>query len=125
MKAHLSNRKLNLFEAMGNVQTIAFSLSDFTMNKAESASFKILFESGKARRIIYYDQVQGYNNPLFLVKEDEIKLPGYSWDIDLRPKSGHDVLNRTLRQSERTIRESLPKPSFPITKRINELELKK
>jgi hypothetical protein len=124
MTAHFSNRVLTLFEAMGNAQTIAFSLNDFTMNRAESAVFKIYFESGKARKIAYYDQVTGNNNPLFLVKEDEIKLPGYRWEVDLRPKSGDEVLNRTLRLSERTVREALSKPSFPITKRIDELELK-
>jgi lipopolysaccharide export system protein LptA len=124
MRAHFSDRLLTLFEAMGNAQTIAFSLNDFTMNKTESSVFKIYFESGKARRIAYYEQVTGNNNPLFLVREDEIKLPGYRWEIDLRPKSGSDVLNRTLRPSERTDRESLPKPLFPITKRIDELELK-
>jgi hypothetical protein len=122
MKAYFTNRQLTVFEAMGNAQTIAFSLSDFTMNKTESASFKIYFESGKARRIAYYDQVMGNNNPLFLVREDEIKLPGYKWEINLRPKSGQEVLQRILRLSERTVRESLPKPSFPITKRIDKID---
>jgi hypothetical protein len=124
MKAYFSNRVLTLFEAMGYAQTIAFSLSDLTMNKTEAAVFKVYFESGKARRIVYYEQITGTNNPLFLVKEDEIHLPGYRWEIDLRPKSGMEVLNRNLRLSERTVREALTKPSFPITKRIDELELK-
>ncbi|MDR1593860.1 MAG: hypothetical protein LBS43_05170 [Prevotellaceae bacterium] len=123
MKAYFSNRQLTVFEAIGNAQTLAFSLNDFTMNRTESAGFKINFESGKARRIAYYDNVTGNNNPLFLVREDEIKLPGYRWEIDLRPKSGAEVLNRILRPSERTVRESIPKPSFPITKRIDEIEL--
>jgi lipopolysaccharide export system protein LptA len=124
MRAYLKNRQLTLFEAMGNVQTIAFSLNNFTMNKAESSSFKIFFESGKARTISYYDQVTGDNNPLYSVREDEIQLPGFRWEIELRPKSGNEVLNRSLRLSERTVRESLPKPSFPITKKIEEIELK-
>jgi lipopolysaccharide export system protein LptA len=123
MKAHFKNRVLNLFEAMGNAQTLSFSLSDFVMNTTEAAVFKIYFESGKVHHISYYDGITGNNNPLFLVREDEIKLPGYRWEIDLRPKSGNDVLNRLLRPSERTVRESLPKPSFPITKRIDALEL--
>jgi lipopolysaccharide export system protein LptA len=124
MKAYLKNRELNRFDAMGNVRTIAFSLNDFTMNSTEAASLKILFNAGKARHIIYYDQVTGNNNPFFIVREDETKLPNFSWDIDLRPKSGNEILNRLLRLSERPIRELLPKPSFPITKRIDELELK-
>ncbi|MDR2286187.1 MAG: hypothetical protein LBE04_01735, partial [Prevotellaceae bacterium] len=124
MKAHFKNRELNLFEAMGNAQTLFFFLSDFLMNTTEATVFKIYFESGKVHHIGYYDGITGKNNPLYLVREDEIKLPGYRWEIDLRPKSGNDVLNRLLRPSERTVRESLSKPSFPITKRINELELK-
>ncbi|MDR1170030.1 MAG: hypothetical protein LBK97_04255 [Prevotellaceae bacterium] len=124
MTAYLKNSELYLFDATGNVQTLVFSLNDFTMNLTESSSFSILFESGKARYIKYFDQISGNNNPLFLVKEDEIQLQGYRWEIDLRPKSGDEVLNRSLRQSERTARESLIKPTFPITKRIDEIELK-
>jgi lipopolysaccharide export system protein LptA len=124
MKAHLRNSQLTVFEAMGNAQTIAFSLNDFTMNRTEAATFKVFFESGKARQICYYGDPTGNNNPLFLVREDETKLPGYRWEINLRPKSGNDILNRYLRPSERTVRESLPKPSFPITKRIDEIESK-
>jgi hypothetical protein len=124
MKAYLRNSQLTVFEAMGNAQTLAFSLNDFTMNRTEAATFKVFFESGKARQICYYGDPTGNNNPLFLVREDEIKLPGYRWEIDLRPKSGNDILNRYLRPSERTVRESLPKPSFPITKRIDEIESK-
>jgi hypothetical protein len=123
MKAHLKNRKLRMFEAVGNLQTLAFSLTDFTMNKAEASSLKITFyESGRTERIAYYEQVSTDNNPLTLVMEDQIKLPGYRWEIDLRPKSGIEVLNRPLRPSERTDREALTKPSFPIMKRIEELE---
>jgi hypothetical protein len=92
------------------------------MNRTEAATFKVFFESGKARRIGYYGDPAGNNNPLFVVREDEIKLPGYRWEINLRPKSGNDVLSRALRSSERKSRESLPKPSFPITKRIDEIE---
>jgi lipopolysaccharide export system protein LptA len=124
MKAHLSNSQLTVFEATGNAQTIAFSLNDFTMNRTEAATFKIFFESGKARRIGYYGDPVGNYNPLFLVREDEIKLPGYRWEINLRPKSGNELLNRHLRSSERKERELIPKPSFPITKRIDEIESK-
>jgi lipopolysaccharide export system protein LptA len=122
MKALLKNRSLNRFEATGNVQTIAFSLNNYTMNKAESASFRIDFESGRARRIAYYEQVTGKNDSFVHIREDEIRLPGYRWEPDLRPKSGDEIISRLLRPSERTARESLPRPSFPITKRIDEIE---
>jgi lipopolysaccharide export system protein LptA len=122
MKAHLKNRQLVLFEAIGNAQTLAFSMSDFIMNITEAPLFKISFEGGKARRISYHGQSTGKNHPLFLVREDEIKLPGYRWEIDLRPKSGIEILNRPLHSSERAVRESLPKPLFPITERIDKIE---
>jgi lipopolysaccharide export system protein LptA len=122
MKAYLKNRKIDVFEAFGNVQTIAFSLNELTMNKAEAASLKMLFVEGKIRRMSYYNDVKVKNDPLFLVKVDDTKLPGYKWCVDLRPASGTDVLNRLLRQSEREVREALTKPDFPITKRIDEIE---
>jgi hypothetical protein len=124
MKANMEDGNLVLFEAMGNVQTLFFMLAEYTMNKAEASSLKISFNAGKIHYVTYYDQVPVYNNPFTLVREDEIFLPGYRWEIELRPKSGHDVLNRTLRPSERTVREALTKPSFPIMKRMEELEQK-
>jgi lipopolysaccharide export system protein LptA len=124
MRAHLSERKLTMFEATGNAQTLFFSLANFIMNKAESASLKMSFESGRIREVAYYSEVIANNNPFHLVREDEIKLPGYRWEIEQRPASGDEVLNRSLRPSVRTVKESLPKPSFPITKRIDEIESK-
>jgi lipopolysaccharide export system protein LptA len=122
MKTHLEDGNLVLFEAMGNVQTIFFILTDFTMNKTEASSLKMSFNSGKIHYITYYDQVPVNNNPFTEVRENEILLPGYRWEIELRPKSGTDVLNRTLRPSERTDREALEKPEFPIKKKMEELE---
>jgi lipopolysaccharide export system protein LptA len=123
MQAHLTDRKLNVFEAVGNVQTIGFSLAELTINKAEALSLKMTFDAGKIRRMTYYSDVTATNNPLFLVTEDDTKLPGYHWSIDLRPKSGTEVLNRFLHPSERAAREILPKPTFPITERIDNIEL--
>jgi lipopolysaccharide export system protein LptA len=122
MKAFLRDRKLNVFDALGNVQTLFFSLSNFTMNTTESAAFKMFFEDGKIRWVAYYTEVRGNNNPFNLVREDEIHLPGYRWEIDLRPQSGVEILNRPLRPSVRAVKNALSKPSFPVTKRIDEIE---
>jgi lipopolysaccharide export system protein LptA len=124
MKAHFEDRQLTLFEAMGNVQTLAFFMSDFIMNKTESATLKIFFQQGKVYKLGYYGNPDTYNNQLFRVREDEIKLPGYRWEINLRPKSGTEILNRPLCPSERAVRELITQPSFPITKRIDEIEQK-
>jgi lipopolysaccharide export system protein LptA len=117
------NQKPEVLYAAGNAQTIGFSLSDFTMNKAEAASLKMVFDTlGKMRRMIYYSSPQVENNPLFLVREDETRLSGFQWEINLRPKSGNDVISRKVRLTEREERESIPKPLFPITDRINKIE---
>ncbi|MDR1897601.1 MAG: hypothetical protein LBR10_12505 [Prevotellaceae bacterium] len=124
MEAYFVNRRVRALHTMGNTQTLVFSIENLTMNKAEASSMKMTFDtlSGKVRRIGYYSDVVADNNPLFLVKEDQIHLQGFRWDINLRPKSGIEVLNRALRPSERNTRSAIPKPTFPITEKINEIE---
>ena len=118
-----SGGRLQTMETFGNTQTLAFSLSEFSMNKAEASSMKMNFDSlGKVYRIVYYESPQGDNNPLFLVRDDETRLTGFRYNPDLRPKSGEAVLGRILRPSQRKQREAIERPSFPITKRMDEVE---
>ena len=107
---------------MGNAHTIFFSISDMMMNDTEAASMKINFESRKIRRVVYYVEVKGANSPLFLVPEENTKLTGFAWLGHLRPKSKDEVLGRALRMSVRIDKESLTKPDFPITQRIDKIE---
>jgi lipopolysaccharide export system protein LptA len=118
-----SRGRLQTMETFGNTQTIAFSLSELSMNKAEASSMKMDFDStGKVRRIGYYESPQGDNNPLFLVRDEDTRLPGFRYNPELRPASGDVVLGRKLRPSLRKQREALQRPSFPITKRMDEVE---
>ena len=47
-----------------------------------------------------------------------MKLPGFSWQGDRRPTQ-EQVFNRTFRPSERALYELLPRPTFPLTQKIN------
>lgn len=124
MDAYLVNRKIRTLDVLGNAQTKAFSLEDYTMNTATATSLRITFDSitGRVRRIAYYSDVEADNNPLMLVPVDDLSLPGFKWNGALRPKSGREVINRILKPTEREERESIPKPTFPITERIDLLE---
>jgi len=123
INAYFRNGKINVMETLGNVQTIVFSLPEMTMNSAQSASMKMeYYPSGSIRKIGYYTNPDIKNNPLFSVKENEIQLQGFKWEINLRPKSGEEILNRPLRATERETKENILKPDFPITKRIDDIE---
>ena len=124
MVARFENRELKSLNVAGNVHTLFFSLSDMVMNDTEAASMKILFELRRIRRVVYYSDITGGNNPLFLVPLEDTKLSGFVWLDDLRPKSKEEILMRPMRMSVRETKESLSKPEFPITQRIDKAELR-
>jgi lipopolysaccharide export system protein LptA len=118
-----SGGRLRTMETFGNTQTLAFSLTELSMNKAEASSMKMDFDStGRVHRIAYYESPQGDNNPLFLVRDEDTRLPGFRYNPELRPASGEVVLGRSLRPSLRKQREAIRRPDFPITKRMDEAE---
>jgi lipopolysaccharide export system protein LptA len=117
------NQRVSRLDGEGNLQTIAFSMADFSVNKHEAASVKMLFDSTENLRFLsYYTDVTGFNKPIILVKENEIKLDGLDPKFDRRPTSGAEVVNRIIRPSERSSREKIRKPAFPITTRFNDIE---
>ena len=123
IEVYFDNQRVKRLDGDGNLQTIAFSMSDYSVNKHDAASVKMIFDSTeKLRFLSYYVDVSGFNKPIILLREDEVRLDGLEPKFDLRPASGADVVNRQIRASERSTREKIPRPAFPITKQFDQIE---
>jgi lipopolysaccharide export system protein LptA len=122
MVARFREKEIHTLHVAGNVHTLFFSISDMMMNDTEAASMRINFNARKVQRVVYFTDIKGDNNPLIIVPEEDTKLAGFNWLGHLRPKSRDEVLGRLLKMSARAEKMSLPRPDFPITSRINEIE---
>lgn len=122
---YFKNNELDRMNVSGNVQTIFYSTSDQAATFNESATFVVYFKNRKVRRAVYNIKPTMESLPLSIVTSDKANLVGFLWKGELRPRSSSDICNRTYRSSKREECEKIEKPGFPITERMDELEMQK
>ena len=80
----------------GNSQSIYFALDEedayIAANKSICSRIKIIFEERKIRDITFLAQPKAEMLPMNTVGLKDIKLEGFQWKYDLRPKSKFDVI---------------------------------
>lgn len=133
----ISGRQMTVFfregelfreDVEGNVQTIYYTEDgtppELTMvSYIESGSATYYIEERQVVRIVYRTDPDHHSYPLDQVPPDrERYLPGFRWEGDRRP-SKHDVFDRRVRPSQREKSEQLPRPSFPIMERIEQMKV--
>lgn len=89
-----SNNKLHRIEVEGNGESIYYlddkgKLVGVTHNK--SATIEIIVENGKIQQITERQNPDGTLDPPLLNPPDKLKLPGFSWLNEIRPKSVADI----------------------------------
>lgn len=115
---------LNHIFINGNVKTIYYDQDNERSYKgviqATGSTMKIWFSKGEAVLSRLYDKVESSYSPMKSVDNDAIKLKGFKWEYDVRPKSKADLfLQRKLRTIKSTIiREQKPKTDEPPRKGI-------
>ena len=94
MVGFIVNNEINKIDVDGNGQTLYYAREDneiIGLNRAESSNISIQFKEGKIYRILFLTQPKGKLKPLFDLTEEEKKLDGFEWKIQMRPLSKHDV----------------------------------
>jgi len=97
MIGYIVNNELNNIEVDGNGQTLYYAREEeniIGLNRAESSKISILFRDGKIFRISFLSKPLGELKPLFELTEEEKRLSGFDWKIELRPVSKMDVFRR-------------------------------
>jgi len=98
MIGYVVNSELETIDVDGNGQTLYYAREEeniIGLNRAESSKISILFRDGKIYRILFLSKPIGELKPLFDLTEEEKRLSGFDWKIELRPVSKYDVFKRS------------------------------
>lgn len=99
MVGYIINNKLNNIEVDGNGQTLYYARDKeqiIGLNRAESSKISIRFRDGKINTISFLKAPEGELKPLPELTEEDKKLKGFDWKIQLRPLSKYDIFERKI-----------------------------
>ncbi|MDR0729323.1 MAG: hypothetical protein LBF19_04275, partial [Prevotellaceae bacterium] len=119
---HFRDNDLRLIDVFGGAQTVYYLQEDSLVangNLAESATMQIEVQERKIRRIKYFEKWTSNTYPLDQLPPEKATLKGFEWREAERPKSRWEICPEIPRTSQRQASAMLPKPSFPIRKRID------
>ncbi len=125
MYAHFRKNEMYMMDVQSNVQTIFFMAEDSVItdiNFGESKNMQVYIHNRKMSRIKYLDSPNISVHPLYKVTKAQERLKGFNWRDADRPKSRYDICDRTIIPSQRKSIDLIPKPEFPITKRIDSIK---
>lgn len=97
MIGYIIKNKLNNIEVDGNGQTMYYAREKeeiIGLNRAESSKISIRFMDGKINTISFLSAPDGELKPLLGLTEEDKKLSGFDWKINLRPISKDDIFYR-------------------------------
>ena len=123
--AYFRDNKIYRNDVDGNVQTIYYMQEDDSPEPVGLMSI----QSGAATYYINNNTVEGItyrNQPVYSIfpmdkipETQALFLEDFKWEGHRRPAL-REVFDRTIRPSERAEKSALPRPDFPITRRIEE-----
>jgi lipopolysaccharide export system protein LptA len=108
------------FDALGGVSVLFFVEEDSVitmMNQKECRVMKSLIKDRKIQRNKY---IQDTKNDLFPINEipnNKLRLKGFNWSPEKRPKDRFAVCNRRIKLSEKATALKEEKPIFPYTRK--------
>ena len=125
MTSYFRNNEIYRNDVKGNAQTIYFMQEDDSPEPVGLMSI----QSGAATYYIDNNTVEGItyrNQPVYSIfpmdkipETQALFLEDFKWEGHRRPAL-REVFDRTIRPSERAEKSALPRPDFPITRRIEE-----
>lgn len=125
MRAHFAENEIYRVDVNGNVQTI-FCQKDgwpeevVAIATIESGDASFYIEQKQIYKIVYRVNPDWPIHPVDNLPADvSLYLEGFEWVGHRRPARS-DVFDRTVRPSERSRRNRLSRPAFPIRQRIDE-----
>ena len=95
IEAFFKDDNLNLMKVNGNAETIYYILDEVDayigVNKSVCSNIKIKFGHNRVEHIISYKDIDSRLFPMNTADHNAMVLPGYSWQIDKRPKNKNDL----------------------------------
>jgi hypothetical protein len=97
LNAWFLDGNLSKMQTKGNAENIYFALDDqqnfIGVNKSSSQIIEISFENGEASKVVFINQLQGKMTPIRQTSKEELKMRGFNWQEESRPKSKFDILS--------------------------------
>ncbi len=97
INAYFIDGKINFLRAKGNSENIYYGQDEFKkfigVNKSNADIIDILFDEGKAKRVTFQRNLDGTMYPMRQVNHEEIRLRGFKWMDNIRPKSKYEILS--------------------------------
>jgi lipopolysaccharide export system protein LptA len=89
--------KVHLMHAKGNSSNIYYATDDnkkfIGVNKSTADVIDVYFKESKPDRVLFIRNLQGTTYPMRQINHDELRLRGFKWQIEKRPKSKFDILS--------------------------------
>ncbi|NNV57568.1 OstA-like protein [Limnovirga soli] len=90
-----TNGDIHHLRAKGNSESIYYGQDDYNkfigVNKASSDIIDMYFESKKPERVVFRSNLQGITYPMRQVNHEEIRLRGFKWLDEKRPKTKYSL----------------------------------
>lgn len=95
MNAYFENGNIVYSRTKGNAESIYYAQDEedkfIGVNKATADVIDMYFENKKPQRVVFRNNLVGTSYPMRQVNHEELRLRGFKWLEDLRPKSKEDL----------------------------------
>lgn len=95
INGYFKNGNIDFMRAKGNSESIYYAQDEddkyIGVNKATSDIIDIYFEEKKPQKVVFRSNLVGTTYPMRQVNHEELKLRGFKWMEDLRPKSKYEL----------------------------------
>ncbi|MFM2206698.1 MAG: hypothetical protein RL213_673 [Bacteroidota bacterium] len=97
MTGFFRDNELYRIDVSGNVQTIYYAKSkkgsDVAVNRADCSDMRIGVNKNEVRKITFVKDPEGTLYPVKDMKTSELRLKGFRWESEERPKNRTDIFN--------------------------------
>jgi lipopolysaccharide export system protein LptA len=97
IEASFVDKSIDKMKVTGNSKCIYYMLDDedayIGVNQTDCTSMTFEFKEKKIDNIRFYKDPKSILSPMDKLNHDEIKLKGFSWDLDKRPMKIEDLVN--------------------------------
>jgi lipopolysaccharide export system protein LptA len=95
MNAYFENGNIVYSRTKGNAESIYYAQDEenkfIGVNKASADIIDTYFENKKPQRVVFRSNLVGTSYPMRQVNHEELRLRGFQWLEDIRPKSQSDL----------------------------------
>ncbi|MEN9599617.1 MAG: hypothetical protein RL596_1936, partial [Bacteroidota bacterium] len=96
INALFTDGQINSMRAKGNAENIYYAQDDYKkfvgVNKSAADIIDIFFDDSKPIKVVFLRNLDGTTYPMRQVNHDELRLRGFKWLSEKRPKSKFDIL---------------------------------